>query len=134
MIVVRADDDGLVPQDRVTARQQADHVFAREPRHMRVLGHRRVPGDGELLEPAAGGRLKPDRLKPPREVRGGGVGARAAGQPSAEPVVAEELDVVQRHDRRNDRPDDGVGSGAHLLGARWNGRGEGDAAAARPAE
>ena len=96
VIVVRADDQRLVPEHRVAAGQQADDVAALEPGHVRVLGHRRVARDRERLEPAARRRLQPDRLEPAREIGRRRVGARAAGQPAAEPVVAQEPDVVER--------------------------------------
>src|SRR3954469_23112217 len=119
MVVVGADDQRLVPKHRVAPRQEADHVTALEPRHVGVLGHRRVTRDGKRLEPAAGRGLQADRFEPAREVGRRGVGARASREAAAEPVVAQEPDVVQREHRRDDGARHVVLGGPHLLSAQW---------------
>ena len=96
MIVVGTDDDGLVAQHRVAAREEPDHVLRPQAADVGVLRHGRFLRHGEGLEPASRGRLKSDLLEPPGEVGGGRVGPGGAGHPAAEPVVAETTDVVDR--------------------------------------
>jgi hypothetical protein len=124
VVVMRADDDRLVPQHRVASGQQADHVATLEPRHVRVLGHGRVARNGERLKPSACGRLEPHGPESTRQVGGGGVGAGASRQASVEPVVAQEPDVVERQHRRRGGAHDLARGGAHLLGAQGSGGGE----------
>ena len=101
VIVVRADDDGLVAQHRVAAGQKADHVLARPARHVGVLatGASRATVKDWNQPPAAG--WSPTCPEPPGQVGGRRVGAgECPSSVRPEPVGAEEPDVVQRHDRR----------------------------------
>ncbi len=114
MVVVRADDDGLVPEPGIVAGEHADHVAARQPAHVGVLRHGGVRLDPEGLKPAAGRGLQADGSEPARQVGGGGVGARGAGEPAGQAVTAQKPDVVERQDRKHDGTRGLAGRGPEL--------------------
>ena len=99
MVVVGAEDDGLIAQHRIAAGQDADHVLADQRAGVRLSGSGRFPAHRERLEPPAGGRLKPDLGKSAGQVGGSRIGAARAGHPALEPVVAQEPDVIEQAGR-----------------------------------
>jgi hypothetical protein len=102
MIVMRAQDHGLIPEHRVPAGQNADHVLAGRSGCWGLPDCGRVSPDRKGLKPASRSGLKSDFGKPPRQVGGGRIGSGRAGHPALEPVIAEKLNVVEQTGRLSD--------------------------------
>jgi hypothetical protein len=59
VIVVRAQNDGLVPEHGIVTGKDANHIAPDQRTSPGVPAGGRISADRERLEPSAGGRLKP---------------------------------------------------------------------------
>jgi hypothetical protein len=99
MVVMGAEHDRLISENRVPPGEDPDHVLADDRPGHGLAGGGCPPADGEALEPAAGGRLEPDLGEPPGKVGGRRIGAGRSGSSPLKPCVSQELDVIEQTGR-----------------------------------
>jgi hypothetical protein len=102
MIVMGAEHDRLIPENRVPTGEDPDHVLANHGSGDALAGGRCVPPDRKALEPSAGGRLEPDLGEPAGKVGGCRVGAGRSGSSPLQPYVSQEPDVIEQTGRLDD--------------------------------
>ncbi len=71
MIVVGAEHHGLIPENRIAAGKDPDHIPAHQCAGVGLTRGGGVPADSKRLEPASGRGLQPYLGKAAGQIRGG---------------------------------------------------------------